>query len=204
MNANPFFSCDHPQSAILSEWRDVPDMKLLNLVYDLTPIDFVTLVITVPHTFAHLRTFSHIFAHFRTQHKQSASSPSSSRCRFSLSLARREYFARSPGVFRSLAKRPWVRARGRVRDLAPAVFAALVVTVPPHTLSMRGPREAVCSAATVRDLAPAGFAALVVAAPRTRPMRGPREAVGAPAVCLQRTPSEKYSDRGVFFPSLWG
>jgi len=37
---------DELQSRELSEWRDVADMKLLNLVYDLTPIDFVTLVIT--------------------------------------------------------------------------------------------------------------------------------------------------------------
>jgi len=29
-----------------SEWRDVKDMKLLNLVYDLTPIDLITLVVT--------------------------------------------------------------------------------------------------------------------------------------------------------------
>jgi len=30
----------------LSDWRDVKDMKLLNLVYDLTPADLITLVIT--------------------------------------------------------------------------------------------------------------------------------------------------------------
>jgi translation initiation factor eIF-2B subunit delta len=33
-------------SKSLSEWRDVKDMKLLNLVYDLTPIDLITLVVT--------------------------------------------------------------------------------------------------------------------------------------------------------------
>ena len=150
MNANPFFSCDHPQSAILSEWRDVPDMKLLNLVYDLTPIDFVTLVITVPHTFAHLRTFSHIFAHstssrLRSPRRQGAASARRSLAG-SVSLARREFFARSP------------QGRDLGGDLAHTVFVAL--------------------AAPAVDV-------------RTR------EAVGAPAVCLERRPSEKYSDRGV-------
>ena len=31
----------------LADWRDVKDMKLLNLVYDLTPSESLTLVITV-------------------------------------------------------------------------------------------------------------------------------------------------------------
>lgn len=30
----------------LSEWRDMPNMKLLNLVFDLTPVELVTMVIT--------------------------------------------------------------------------------------------------------------------------------------------------------------
>jgi hypothetical protein len=31
----------------LADWRDVKDMKLLNLCYDLTPAESITLVITV-------------------------------------------------------------------------------------------------------------------------------------------------------------
>lgn len=30
----------------LKEWRDTPNLKLLNLVYDLTPIEFISVVIT--------------------------------------------------------------------------------------------------------------------------------------------------------------
>lgn len=31
---------------VLSDWRDIPDLKLLNLVYDVTPIDYVSMVVT--------------------------------------------------------------------------------------------------------------------------------------------------------------
>lgn len=31
---------------VLSDWRDLPDLKLLNLVYDVTPIDYVSMVVT--------------------------------------------------------------------------------------------------------------------------------------------------------------
>jgi translation initiation factor eIF-2B subunit delta len=33
-------------SHILSDWRDLADLKLLNLVYDVTPIDYVSMVVT--------------------------------------------------------------------------------------------------------------------------------------------------------------
>ncbi|KAI7830565.1 hypothetical protein BC939DRAFT_483021 [Gamsiella multidivaricata] len=35
-----------PASGVLSEWRESRDLKLLNLLYDLTPSEFVTVVIT--------------------------------------------------------------------------------------------------------------------------------------------------------------
>lgn len=35
-----------PTERSLADWRDVKDMKLLNLVYDLTPSDLIVLVIT--------------------------------------------------------------------------------------------------------------------------------------------------------------
>lgn len=33
-------------SHVLSDWRDIPDLRLLNLVYDVTPIDYVSMVVT--------------------------------------------------------------------------------------------------------------------------------------------------------------
>jgi translation initiation factor 2B subunit (eIF-2B alpha/beta/delta family) len=33
-------------SASLKSWKDIPSLKLLNLVYDLTPTEFITMVIT--------------------------------------------------------------------------------------------------------------------------------------------------------------
>lgn len=33
-------------SHVLSDWRDIPDLKLLNLVYDATPIEYVSMVVT--------------------------------------------------------------------------------------------------------------------------------------------------------------
>ncbi|KAF4029844.1 Initiation factor 2 subunit family [Phytophthora infestans] len=33
-------------SHVLSDWRDLADLKLLNLVYDVTPIDYVSMVVT--------------------------------------------------------------------------------------------------------------------------------------------------------------
>jgi translation initiation factor eIF-2B subunit delta len=33
-------------SSPLSEWRDIPSLKLLNLVYDLTPNEFIMMVNT--------------------------------------------------------------------------------------------------------------------------------------------------------------
>jgi len=35
-----------PHGEALSEWRDIPKLKLLNLTYDLIPTEFVTMVIT--------------------------------------------------------------------------------------------------------------------------------------------------------------
>ena len=112
-------------------------MKLLNLVYDLTPIDFVTLVITVPHTFAHLRTFSHIFAHstssrLRSPRRQGAASARRSLAG-SVSLARREFFARSP------------QGRGCGRAGACVTWGATWPTPSsspsPHPRSMCGPEK---------------------------------------------------------------
>jgi translation initiation factor eIF-2B subunit delta len=31
---------------MLGDWRDIPSLKLLNLVYDLTPMEYVDMVIT--------------------------------------------------------------------------------------------------------------------------------------------------------------
>uniref|UniRef100_K3WT83 Translation initiation factor eIF2B subunit delta n=1 Tax=Globisporangium ultimum (strain ATCC 200006 / CBS 805.95 / DAOM BR144) TaxID=431595 RepID=K3WT83_GLOUD len=33
-------------SHVLSDWRDIPNLKLLNLVYDVTPIEYVSMVVT--------------------------------------------------------------------------------------------------------------------------------------------------------------
>lgn len=35
-----------PSGHVLSDWRDLADLKLLNLVYDVTPIDYVSMVVT--------------------------------------------------------------------------------------------------------------------------------------------------------------
>jgi translation initiation factor eIF-2B subunit delta len=35
-----------PSPPILSDWRDKANLKLLHLVYDLTPVEFVTMVIS--------------------------------------------------------------------------------------------------------------------------------------------------------------
>ncbi|EQC40775.1 hypothetical protein SDRG_01846 [Saprolegnia diclina VS20] len=35
---------DHPH--VLADWRDLPNLKLLNLIYDLTPMEYVTTVVT--------------------------------------------------------------------------------------------------------------------------------------------------------------
>ena len=35
-----------PSKNVLDEWRDIPSLKLLNLVYDLTPIQYVSMVVT--------------------------------------------------------------------------------------------------------------------------------------------------------------
>lgn len=35
-----------PEGDILSDWRDLPTLKLLNLVYDVTPIHYVSMVVT--------------------------------------------------------------------------------------------------------------------------------------------------------------
>ncbi|KAL4093002.1 hypothetical protein PRIC1_011991 [Phytophthora ramorum] len=37
---------DTSSGHILSDWRDLSDLKLLNLVYDVTPIDYVSMVVT--------------------------------------------------------------------------------------------------------------------------------------------------------------
>jgi len=34
------------QDGVLSNWKDVPNLKLLNLIYDVTPLEFVTMVVT--------------------------------------------------------------------------------------------------------------------------------------------------------------
>lgn len=34
---------------VLTDWRDIPKLKLLNLTYDLTPAKFVSMVITEVH-----------------------------------------------------------------------------------------------------------------------------------------------------------
>ncbi|TYZ65928.1 hypothetical protein PybrP1_002282 [[Pythium] brassicae (nom. inval.)] len=34
------------RSHVLSDWRDLPNLKLLNLVYDVTPIEYVSMVVT--------------------------------------------------------------------------------------------------------------------------------------------------------------
>ena len=37
---------DKTTRSVLSDWRDIPSMKLLNLVYDLTAMEHVTMIIT--------------------------------------------------------------------------------------------------------------------------------------------------------------
>jgi len=39
-------SIKSPEASKLSNWKDIPTLKLLNLAYDLTPIEFVTVVVT--------------------------------------------------------------------------------------------------------------------------------------------------------------
>lgn len=34
------------ETSILKDWKEIPSLKLLNLVYDLTPSEFITMVIT--------------------------------------------------------------------------------------------------------------------------------------------------------------
>ena len=45
-NKDPNFSADHSSAEKLADWRDRSSLTLLNLVYDVTPIDFVMMVIT--------------------------------------------------------------------------------------------------------------------------------------------------------------
>ena len=33
-------------SAVLKDWKDIPNLKLLNLMYDLTPSEFIVMVVT--------------------------------------------------------------------------------------------------------------------------------------------------------------
>jgi len=37
---------EQPSDEILSDWRDIPQLKLLNLHYDVTPSKYITMVIT--------------------------------------------------------------------------------------------------------------------------------------------------------------
>jgi translation initiation factor eIF-2B subunit delta len=52
-------------TAVLSTWRDQPDLRLLNLLYDVTPSKYITLVVTevglIPCTSAPVVSIIHVY-----------------------------------------------------------------------------------------------------------------------------------------------
>jgi translation initiation factor 2B subunit (eIF-2B alpha/beta/delta family) len=51
VNTKPRFNSNHqghpnPTSSALENWREQPNLRLLNLLYDVTPSKFITLVVT--------------------------------------------------------------------------------------------------------------------------------------------------------------
>ncbi len=37
---------EQPTSHVMADWRDLPHLKLLHLIYDLTPMEYVSVVVT--------------------------------------------------------------------------------------------------------------------------------------------------------------
>lgn len=43
---NTHYANKHDETAVLANWRDQPDLRLLNILYDVTPSKYITLVVT--------------------------------------------------------------------------------------------------------------------------------------------------------------